>query len=319
MQRTSYQRPLVSWDDVRFFLVASQASSFAAAAQILGTDKATVGRRMRSIEDRINQPLFVRGRHGSTLTETGQLLRAVAERMAEEARLFEHQLAEIGVEHDSVVRIATGELVALMLADHFVPERNDVAELGEVRIDCASSLGRQVDEQAHLTIVMCGTMDLPEASADCRIRKVARIKFRPVIGRSLLRGRDPASILDLNAFQLITHSEYREIRDFDPWSELLVQRRSGPLVELPSLSALARLVNDGIGVGLLPIALLPRWSDLVSLDHVLPAMQVDLYAVAHKGFLEMRRVRAALDMVLSMFDPQAIARRAAESRIGVSP
>jgi DNA-binding transcriptional LysR family regulator len=59
------------WDDLRFFLAASQAGTLAGAARRLGVDHATIGRRLDSLEKAFGMPLVIRAPDGLHLTPTG--------------------------------------------------------------------------------------------------------------------------------------------------------------------------------------------------------------------------------------------------------
>ena len=59
------------WDDLRYFLRASQARSLARAARSLGVEHSTVGRRLSSLEHSLGAPLMLRGPDGLQLTPLG--------------------------------------------------------------------------------------------------------------------------------------------------------------------------------------------------------------------------------------------------------
>jgi DNA-binding transcriptional LysR family regulator len=71
------------WDDLRFFLAASQAGTLAGAARRLGVDHATIGRRLDSLEKAFGMPLVIRAPDGLHLTPAGERLLPHAQRMAD--------------------------------------------------------------------------------------------------------------------------------------------------------------------------------------------------------------------------------------------
>lgn len=71
----------VEWDDMRFFLAVARAGRFNAAAQALGVDQATVGRRIARLEERLGAPLFQRNADGLTPSDEGLRLLPAAEQM----------------------------------------------------------------------------------------------------------------------------------------------------------------------------------------------------------------------------------------------
>ena len=59
------------WDDLRIFLAAARAGSLTGAAQTVGIDAATVGRRVARLETALKSTLLVRSRSGLQLTAAG--------------------------------------------------------------------------------------------------------------------------------------------------------------------------------------------------------------------------------------------------------
>jgi DNA-binding transcriptional LysR family regulator len=66
------------WDDLRHFLAAYRAGSLNAAAQRLGVDPATVGRRIARLETSLKATLFSRAATGLKLTAAGAQLADIA-------------------------------------------------------------------------------------------------------------------------------------------------------------------------------------------------------------------------------------------------
>src|ERR1051325_996288 len=62
------------WDDLRYFIAAARAGSLAAAAERLGVDAATVGRRGGRVESELKSTLIVRSPRGLELTAAGARL-----------------------------------------------------------------------------------------------------------------------------------------------------------------------------------------------------------------------------------------------------
>ena len=62
---------MIDWDDVRVFVAAAREGAFAGAAQKLGVDPATVGRRVARLEGALKATLLVRSALGLQLTSAG--------------------------------------------------------------------------------------------------------------------------------------------------------------------------------------------------------------------------------------------------------
>lgn len=71
----------IDWDDLRFFLAVARSGSLRGAAEQLGSNHATVSRRLAGLEAKLEARLFDRTRGGLLPTQVGDLLRPHAERV----------------------------------------------------------------------------------------------------------------------------------------------------------------------------------------------------------------------------------------------
>lgn len=75
----------MDWDDLRIFLAVARAGQFLGAANRLGLNHATVSRRIAGLEKALDARLLDRLATGCRLTEAGERLLPVAERMERDA------------------------------------------------------------------------------------------------------------------------------------------------------------------------------------------------------------------------------------------
>ncbi len=87
------------WNDLRYFLAVAQQGTLTGAARRLGTDHATVSRRVAALERAIGAKLFERAPQGYFLTLSGERLLAHAEAMEAQATAATEELGrpEVGV------------------------------------------------------------------------------------------------------------------------------------------------------------------------------------------------------------------------------
>ena len=95
----------MDWDNIRVFLAVARAGQFLAAARQLNIDHATVGRRITTLERRLNARLLDRRTTGVALTAAGRRLLAAAERIETEVLHAQAALTDTAVELSGVVRI----------------------------------------------------------------------------------------------------------------------------------------------------------------------------------------------------------------------
>lgn len=97
------------WNDLRFFLAVAKAGSISLAGRRTGTDHATVGRRVASLEYALGIQLFERHPRGYSLTRQGERLIETAELVERETIRLEEELAGRTQGLTGVVRISTFE------------------------------------------------------------------------------------------------------------------------------------------------------------------------------------------------------------------
>jgi DNA-binding transcriptional LysR family regulator len=73
----------IPWEDLRLFLSVAEARSLSGGARALRLGQPTLSRRIAALETSLDQPLFVRGTAGVTLTAAGERLLPAAQQMAE--------------------------------------------------------------------------------------------------------------------------------------------------------------------------------------------------------------------------------------------
>lgn len=68
-----------NWDDLRYFLRATQTKTLAGAARSMGVEHTTIGRRLTALERALGAPLVLRGPDGLTLTPLGERIAPLVE------------------------------------------------------------------------------------------------------------------------------------------------------------------------------------------------------------------------------------------------
>lgn len=102
-------------DDLVVFLMVARRGSISAAAQHLGKDAATVGRRIARLENDLGETLFAKSPRGYHLTEAGQSLLPKAEAMEELVSDIEGGFRQTGHRVDGKIRIGAPDGCATFL------------------------------------------------------------------------------------------------------------------------------------------------------------------------------------------------------------
>lgn len=93
------------WDDLRYYLSVARTGRLTAAARRMGTDHATVSRRITALERKLGAELFRRSPRGYSLTDAGERLLIQAETIESSAASIENDIAGEKFSLSGVVRI----------------------------------------------------------------------------------------------------------------------------------------------------------------------------------------------------------------------
>ncbi|MEN5363627.1 LysR family transcriptional regulator [Brevundimonas intermedia] len=272
---------MFDWDDVRIFIAAARAGSLGGAAQRLGIDAATVGRRVARLESTLKSTLVVRSTTGLQLTAAGA------------------QLLDIGLEAESameaaarvtspdtlagVVRVSASEGFGVTLMAPALPELR-LASPG-LRIELAATSGflsptrREVD--------MAITLAAPDAA---RLIVEPLTPYQLALYASpayLARRGAPLTVDDLPGFDIVG---YIDDLIYAPELRYLDEVRPGltPHLGSSSIRAQREIIASGGGVGVLPCFLAE------GLKRVLPSILIErrFWLSTHREVHDTARLRA---------------------------
>lgn len=285
----------MNWDNARFFLAVARAGTLRGAAQQLGVDQATVGRRLAAFEEELGARLFLRTPSLYVLTTAGEAVRAQAEAMEQAAHALERRVAGLDEQVAGTVRIATTD----SLGARFV----------------LPALARLRRSQPGIEVVMVTShqiANLTRREADIAIRTL-RPDAPELIARRLAQ-------LGLGLFAAPAYLADRgEPREGDAFAghDLLVYQRSvvpsmweslcgepitrGRVVfQTSSTTMLFEAAVNGLGIAELPTYRAVREPRLV---RVMPKRQdrFDVWLVAHADLYKTARVQNVIAAIADEF------------------
>lgn len=103
----------LSWEDAQTLLTVIECGSFSRAAASLGVGQPTVSRRIQALEERLQQQLFIRGKHGAQATAAASDLQVAAQQMAKWATEFQRIANGAEDKLSGVVKIAAPPGIAV--------------------------------------------------------------------------------------------------------------------------------------------------------------------------------------------------------------
>jgi LysR family transcriptional regulator, cell division regulator len=280
--------------DLRMFQSVASTGSMSKAAHELNTVQSNVTARIKSLEDEVGFALFERTHRGVTLTAAGQRLLPFAARVA---RLLEDAKRAVADEGTPSGTLTIGSLDTTA-ALHLSPAlARYVAAYSAVdlslRTGTTAELIEQVLDRQLDGAYVCGPVNHPDLLADPFVREELVILTGPSIGSFEALSKKP----DLKIVVLKAGCSYRL------QLEAMLARRGivgTRLLEFGTIESIIACVSAGVGVTLLPRALLGSvWERGRLRVHPLPndEGQVETVFIRHRQAFASSALRAFMELV----------------------
>ena len=277
------------------FVEAASQASFTRAAERLGISQPTVSQLVRSLESRVDTPLFVRGRRVE-LTAAGRALLPHAERVLALAGEAEAAVERAVSEERARLWLAAGEAIAT----YTLPPALARLRQRLPRLDARVLVG---GEARILTALRSGEADaalITEHTSPPDIERVTYARGRTALIASADEppSERPVELRDLADRVLV-------VRDRDTINRREVDgvlARAGVepagRLEASSLEAVKRCVEAGLGVAIVPAIAVGRELELGTLRELpmlRPALEFDFALAWRRGEPPSATVTALLD------------------------
>ncbi|KFC65588.1 LysR family transcriptional regulator [Massilia sp. LC238] len=275
--------------DLEIILALHRGRTLAGAAERLKVDASTVFRAIKRIEADVGELLFDRGRQGYTATELGRVLASHAERIEtqlEEAReaAFHQATAPSGV-----LRIT---LTDTLLHTVLLPVLARFAErYPDIRLELASTNVLVNLSQREADIAIRATNAPPEHLVGIRLGTMRSAVYG---GAGYLAGQPQGrhySEMDWIALDdsLPDHPSQHWRRARHP--------QTLPRHKVGNLLAVAGAVVNGLGVGVVPLAVMRDRPEVTMLEGPLPELDIGLWLLAHPDTRYLGRMKAMFDFL----------------------
>jgi len=240
----------VDINQLEVLVTVARERSFSRAAEVLGRTQPAVSQAVRRLEQEIGERLFDRSSKDGTLTPAGEVLLDHAKQMLNLRNSASRSMRDLRELRDGKVSISANEHTVFYLLPVIGEFRRNHPKIKvEVRRGVASRIPKEITGREVELGVVSFTPTEPS------------IKAIPVFTDSLvlivspkhpLAAKDVISINDLAGETLIAHnaqSPYRAkvIEAFEKYRTPM-----NIAIELPSLEAIKRLVEQNAGVALVP-------------------------------------------------------------------
>ncbi|MBE7516959.1 MAG: LysR family transcriptional regulator [Chloracidobacterium sp.] len=237
-------------NQLEVILTVARERSFSRAAEVLGRSQPAISQAVSRLEDQLGEVLFDRSSKDGTLTPAGEVLCEHAVEMLNIRRDALEALREMRLLRRGKVRISANEHTVFFLLpviDKFLAEHPDIKI--EVKRGVASRIPKAITaREAELGVISF----TPDDDTINSIEVVTDELVLVVAPDHHLAGGKQVSIAELGSESFIAHNAA------SPYRQKVItafEKHKTPLnisVELPSLEAIKRLVERGVGVALIP-------------------------------------------------------------------
>jgi DNA-binding transcriptional LysR family regulator len=237
---------------LRTFREVAETLNFTRAAERLNLTQSAVSHQIKSLEQELGEPLFIRAKRGVKLSEAGKIALDYARRMLDEASSLKERLA--GGEHAPAGRVrvaaATQAFVHLFapLFESFMRTHPGV----EVSFRTTSSTDQTIaDIQNGAADV--GFASLPVYSPALQVQELFEDELMVVVGHAhRLASQAVAGLDDVLADRLILFERGNSIRRTTDEFFSRVGGRPRTSLESNDTSFIKLMVERGLGISLLP-------------------------------------------------------------------
>jgi len=232
------------------FLAVAREKSFSRAAHSLHRTQPAVSQAIRRLEDELGESLFDRSSKDGSMTAAGHVLFDFAQQMLNLRHHAHTAIRELRDLHRGKLSLSANEYTVTSLLPLIPIFR---ARHPHIKIEVKRSLASSIPQEILSREVEIGVVTFKPTDQNIQAVPVATDELALVVAPDHpLAAKKVVSVRELGAETFIAHnvsSPYRErvIKTFEKYRTPL-----NISMELPTLEAIKRLVESGMGVALIP-------------------------------------------------------------------
>lgn len=232
------------------FLGVAQEKSFSRAADALHRTQPAVSQAIRRLEAELGEPLFDRSSKDGTLTAAGRVLFDFAQQMMNLRRNAHAAIRELRDLHRGKLTLSANEYTVMGLLPLIPIFR---ARHPHIKIEVKRSLASRIPSEILGRDVEIGVVTFKPTDATISSIPVSTDELALIVSPDHpLSGSQTVSVRELGAETFIAHnvpSPYRErvVKTFEKYRTPL-----NISMEMPTLEAIKRMVENRMGVALVP-------------------------------------------------------------------
>lgn len=280
------------WNEIRTAYIVAKAGTISAAADHLGTHRATVIRHIDTLEDELGIKVFLRHSKGYTPTEIGQDLLRVATQSEHQINQFfaRVKMRHRGFEGDLV--LTSIDLVVDQVI-HYAKQFHDKYPNVTIRFVTTTDLLKLEYGDAHIAFRIIGKA----TNRDYVVRPFTQLRFAPYAHERYVKDNGlPKTVNDYAHHTFVGPDVSSDESPMSKWFRKYVPLEN-MVFQGNDMVSISNALNAGMGIGFLPIHMA---RDLPSLVQVMPPSRiwaVNISTVTHVDLNQSAKVRAFLDLL----------------------
>jgi DNA-binding transcriptional LysR family regulator len=237
-------------NQLEVFLAVAQERSFSRAAEALHRTQPAVSQAIRRLEAELGEPLFDRSSKDGTLTAAGKVLFDFAQQMMNLRHHAHSAIRELRDLHRGKLSLSANEYTVMGLLPLIPIFR---ARHPHIKIEVKRSLASRIPAEILGRDIEIGVVTFKPADATISSIPVTMDELALIVAPDHpLAGKQTVSVRELGAETFIAHnvpSPYRErvVKTFEKYRTPL-----NISMEMPTLEAIKRMVENKMGVALVP-------------------------------------------------------------------
>jgi DNA-binding transcriptional LysR family regulator len=237
-------------NQLEVFLAVAQEKSFSRAAEALHRTQPAVSQAIRRLETELGEALFDRSSKDGTLTAAGRVLFDFAQQMMNLRQHAHSAIRELRDLHRGKLSLGANEYTVMCLLPLIPIFR---ARHPHIKIEVKRSLASHIPSEILGRAVEIGVVSFKPNDQAIKSVPLAMDELALVVAPDHpLAAKKLVSVRELGAESFIAHNVH------SPYREKVVktfEKHRTPLnisMEMPTLEAIKRLVEKGLGVALIP-------------------------------------------------------------------
>ena len=282
----------LDWTLLRSFLAVIDAGSLLGAAKHLGTHQPTLSRQITELESQLGVPLFERTGRGLRPTAAGQGIVDGARAMAEAARTIEANVSRTAQIDRGSVRISAAAVAASYLLPACVAQLRIRHPGIEIEVVASNEVSNLLRRDADIALRM-----VQPTQESLVARRIATVPMGAFASKAYLKRRGRPS----RAPELVQH----DLVGLDTDDQLIQGLRDAGLllsrkafaVRCDDQVACTRFVEQGAGIGFMPLFVADQLKSVERVLPGLPAPALPMWLVVHREIKGNPLIRTVYDML----------------------